>query len=83
MYNSGMEYKFSVGSFFVGLIILVVGVVFVRYHQWVANNFGGGVGSFDRYKLYAFIACGLGLIVMVNLHAMLLNWFFSLIFGQM
>ena len=66
-------YEFSIGSFFVGLIILAVGVVFLRFHQWVANNFGGGVGSYERYKLWALIICGVGLIVMVNLHAVLLN----------
>jgi hypothetical protein len=75
-----MEYEFSVGSFFAGLLILAVGVAFVRWHQAIANNFGSGVGSYDRYKLYAFITCGLGLVVMVNLHTMLLRWFFGLLF---
>ena len=68
-----MEYEFSLGSFFTGLIILAVGVVFVRYYQWVADNFGSGVASYDRYRLYGFIACGLGLVVMVNLHALILG----------
>lgn len=77
-----MEYELSFGAFFIGLIILAVGVVFVRFHQWIADNFGGGVASYERYKLYAFITCALGLIVMVNLHAMLLTWFFGLFFGR-
>jgi len=72
-YNGPMTYEFSVSSFFIGLIILAVGVTFVRFHQWVANNFGSGVASYDRYKLYAFIACGVGLLVMVNLHAVILT----------
>ena len=75
-----MQYEFSIGSFFVGFLILLVGVAFVRWHQWVADNFGAGVSSYDRYKLYAFLACGLGLIVMVNLHATILLWFFGLFF---
>jgi len=77
-----MDYEFSLGSFFIGFIILAVGVLFVRFHQWVANNFGNGVASYDRYKLYAFIACGLGLIVMVNLHAVVLTAIADVIFRR-
>ena len=24
------------------------GAVLVRYYQWIADNFGGGVGSYER-----------------------------------
>lgn len=75
-----MEYEFSIGSFFIGFLILAVGVAFVRWHQTIADNFAGGVSSYDHYKLYAFITCGLGLVVMLNLHTMFLRWFFSLLF---
>ena len=75
-------YEFSIASFFVGLIILAVGVTFVRFHQWVADNFGGGVGSYERYKLWAFITCVIGLVVMVNLHAVILTWIAESIFPR-
>jgi len=78
-----MEYEFTIGSFFTGLVILAVGVAFVRWYQVVADNLGGGVGSYDRYRLWAFITCGLGLIVMVNLHTMFLRWFFSMLFPNL
>ena len=77
-----MDYTFSIGSFFIGLIILALGVVFVRFHQWVADNFGNGTSSYDRYKLYAFLACGIGLIVMVNLHSVILNSIAEAIFNR-
>ena len=77
-----MTYEFSLPSFFIGVIILALGVVFVRYHQWVADNLGGGVATYDRYKLYAFIACALGLIVMLNLHAVILGWIFNSLFNR-
>jgi hypothetical protein len=77
-----MQYEFSVGSFFLGLLILAAGVAFVRWYQQIADNLGGGVGSYERYKLWAFITCGLGLIVMVNLHTMILVWFFNMIFSR-
>ena len=74
-----MQYEFSIGSFFIGLLILAIGIAFVRWHQVIADNFGSGVASYDRYKLWAFITCGVGLVVILNLHAMCLTWFFSLI----
>ena len=77
-----MEYELSLGSFVIGLMILAVGVVFVRFYQWVADNFGGGVGSYERYRLYALLTCVLGVVVMINLHAMLLTWFFGLFFSR-
>jgi hypothetical protein len=67
-----MQYEFSVGSFFFGLLILAAGLAFVRWHQWVADNFGSGVASYDRYKLWALITCVIGLVVMVNLHTLIL-----------
>jgi len=75
-------YEFSIGWFFLGLTILAAGIVFVRYYQWVADNFGGGVGSYERYKLVAFITCALGLVVMVNLHTLILTALVQAIFPQ-
>jgi len=77
-----MTYEFSIGSFFIGLLILAAGVAFVRWHQIVADNLGGGVSSYDRYKLWAFITCGIGFIVMINLHTVLLTWLFAMIFRR-
>ena len=75
-----MQYEFSIGSFFIGLLILIGGAALVRWHQVVADNFGSGVASYDRYKLWALIACVLGFIVMLNLHTFILTWFFSMLF---
>jgi hypothetical protein len=77
-----MTYEFSIGWFFVGLLIFGAGIAFVKWYQVIADNLGGGVGSYEKYKLWAFITCGLGFIVMINLHTFLVTWFFSLIFGR-
>ena len=77
-----MEYELSAGAFFIGLLILVAGVVFVRFHQVIADNLGSGVASYDRYKLYAFIACGVGLLVMLNLHSLILGTLLGSLFGR-
>lgn len=75
-------YELSPSSFFIGLLIIIAGVAFVRFHQVIADNLGSGVASYDRYKLYAFITCGLGFLIMTNLHVALLTWFFGSIFGR-
>jgi hypothetical protein len=76
-----MEYKFSTIWFVVGFLIVVIGGLFMKYHQWVADNFGGGIGSYDRYKLAALITIAFGLISMVNLHTVLLGWVLSGLFS--
>jgi hypothetical protein len=75
-----MTYEFSFASFFIGLLILAAGAALVRWHQVIADNMGSGVASYERYKLWAFITCGVGLVVMLNLHVVLLGWFFSMLF---
>lgn len=75
-----MSYEFSLGSFFIGLLILGVGIAFVRWYQPVADNLGSGVSSYDRFRLWALITCGVGFLVMLNLHIFILGWFFSMLF---
>jgi uncharacterized membrane protein YidH (DUF202 family) len=67
-----MQYHFSIGAFFIGLLILAAGVAFVKWYQVIADNMGGGVSSYDRYRMWAFITCGVGLLVMTNLHTFIL-----------
>ena len=76
-----MEYEFNVAWFVVGFLIVVTGGLFLRYHQFVADNLGGGIGSYDRYKLAALITIAVGLIAMVNLHTVILGWIFSGLFS--
>ena len=68
-----MDYELSLGSFFFGIMIVVIGVMFVRFHQWFADNFAGGVGSYEKFKLAGVITCLIGLLVMVNLHTLILG----------
>ena len=75
-----MSYEFSLGWFFIGVMILIVGVLFARFHQVIADNMGSGVMSYDRYKLWAVGICGLGLVVAVNLHTTILKGLASLFF---
>ena len=76
-----LMYTFSPYWFVAGMLIVIVGALFMKYHQWVADNFGGGVGSYDRYKLAALITIIVGLVSSINLHTVLLTWFFGMLFG--
>jgi len=76
-----MEYHFSIAWFVVGFLIVVTGGLFMKYHQFVADNLGGGVGSYDKYKLAALITVAVGLVAMLNLHTLILGWIFSGLFS--
>jgi Ca2+/Na+ antiporter len=76
-----MEYSFSWGWFFGGLAIIVVSVIFMRFYQWIADNFGAGVADYERYKLFGLIAIGVGLLSMINVLPLLLMLILSQIFG--
>ncbi len=77
----GMVYEFSWFSFLIGIIILICGAALTVWYQQIADNFGSGVGSYERYRLCGLIGCALGFVVMLNLHTLLLKLFFSLFFS--
>ncbi len=77
-----MDYSFSWSWFLIGMIVTAAGAALVIWYREVADNIGGGVGSYERYRLWGLIAVGVGFIVMINLHSTLLRLFFSSIFGS-
>jgi hypothetical protein len=77
-----MEYEFSWAWFLGGIGIIAAATLFIRFHQWVADNFGSGFADYDRYKLYGLIALGVGFLTMTNLAPALLTLAFSMIFGR-
>lgn len=80
VYNSVM-YEFSWMWFFVGILTIVAGVLFLRFYKQIADNMGSGVASYQRYKLVALGICGAGFIMMFNLHTMVIAFIANLIFG--
>ena len=78
-----MNYELSAGALFFGILIVVVGAVFLRFHQWVADNFGAGVASYDQYKLYAIITTVFGILMMVNLPGYILGLVLGSLFSQL
>ena len=76
-----MEYTFSWGSFFIGILILLASGSLTLWHRQIADAIGSGVNSYSRYQLWGLIGCGLGLIVMLNLHTVILTVIFSSLFN--
>ena len=78
-----MDITFSWGWFFGGLAIIIASAAFIRFHQWVADNFGSGFGDYEKYKLYGVIALGVGFAAMLNIVPIFLDFVFTMIFGGM
>ena len=76
-----MGYEFSFGWAFAGLGVMIAATIFLRFHQWVANNFGSGMADYEHYKLYALIAIGAGFLTMLNIVPFILYSVASMLFG--
>jgi hypothetical protein len=68
-----MNYEFSFGSFFLGILIVAVGAAFMRWHRVIADGVGSGISSYERFKFWALITCLVGLLVAFNLHWFILG----------
>ena len=75
-----MEYTFSWSAFFAGMVIMIICAIFTVYHQKVADNLGGGVADYEKYKLAGIIACAVGLLVMLNLVNLILYFLIGSLF---
>ena len=81
-YTTSMDISFSWIWFTGGLLVIIAGIVFLRFHAWVADNFGSGVVDYERYRLYALIAIGIGFLAMLNLVPILLGLILGLLFNN-
>ena len=77
-----MEYSFDIGTFFIGLLIAAAGAAVVVFYRQISENLASGVMSYDKVKLFGLIFIGVGLIVMMNIHTLILNWLVGLIFRR-
>ena len=73
-------YTFSVTWFFIGMLIVALSTAAVVFHRPLADNLAGGVASYERFKLWGLIGCGVGLLVMLNIHTLILSIIFDAIF---
>lgn len=75
-----MNWNFSLGWMFLGLLILIGGALMVVFYQPISDNFASGVSSYKSVKKWGLIIAGVGLLVMSNLHTLLLTAFVNIVF---
>ena len=62
-----MEYTFDWGAFFLGILILAASGALVVYYRPIADNFGSGAASYDRYRIWGMLQQVIGrCIIVVN-----------------
>lgn len=67
--------------FFVGFIVIALGLVMVRYYKEIADMFGWGASSYDRYRIVAIVMTMIGVLMVFNLHTFIINSVLTLLFG--
>ncbi|MBR0430889.1 hypothetical protein IJJ05_01185 [Candidatus Saccharibacteria bacterium] len=77
-----MDYEFSLGWMFGGLMIALAGGLIVIFYRQIAENLANGVSSYDHVKLFGIITVVVGLLVTANLHTFLLGLLVKLMFGK-
>ena len=55
----------------------------VRFYKQIADNFGWGVNSYQKYQLVGVGLCVVGILMIFNLHTLLLDLIGNLFFGSM
>lgn len=77
-----MDWTFSIGWVFVGLLIAAAGAAMVVFYKPIADNIAGGINYYDKVKLFGIIGIILGLLIMANLHTAILTAFVNLVFKR-
>ena len=81
-YTKTMNWNYSIGWLFVGILILAIGTAITVFYQKISDTWASGPASYERVKLIGIIVAVIGLIVMANLHTLILSACTSLIFKQ-
>jgi hypothetical protein len=77
-----MDWNFSFGWFFLGVIILAAGTAITVFYQKIADNIASGVSSYEKVKLAGIITAVIGFLIMANLHTLILSLFVNLVFNR-
>jgi hypothetical protein len=70
-------YTFSITWLLIGILIIALGVVILRYYNKFAEN--TGVGNYSRWQLAGIIVIALGFIMMFNLHTLIISFIVGLV----
>lgn len=75
-----MDWNYSIGWLFVGILILAAGTTITVLYQKIADTWASGPASYEKIKLVGIVVAALGLIIMANLHTLILSLFVSIVF---
>ena len=75
-----MDFEYSIGWMFGGLLIALIGGLVVLFYKQIADNMASGVASYGRVKLFGIITVVVGLLITANLHTLILSFFVNIIF---
>lgn len=76
------QMEFSLTWFFAGIVISVIGLLFTKYYKPIADNFGWGANSYQKYKLIGIGMTMAGIIIALNLHVYVLDFIANTLFGN-
>ena len=74
--------ELNIGTLISGVVIILLGTAFIYFHKPIADNLGGGLGSYQKYKLYGVIAVVFGFLILFNIPQFLLNQILSVFFSR-
>ena len=75
-----MDYEFSIGWMFGGLVVALAGSLIVIFYKQIADGLAGGVSSYEKVKLFGIVTIILGLLITSNLLPAILAWLVQLMF---
>jgi hypothetical protein len=64
-------YSFSLTWFIVGLVILALGGAITLFYNKFADV--SGFSNYSKWRIAGLIICGIGLILMLNVHTLLVT----------
>ncbi|MBR2864372.1 hypothetical protein IKE88_02395 [Candidatus Saccharibacteria bacterium] len=76
-----MDWNFSFGWFFVGVLILIAGTLVTVFYQKISDNMASGISSYERVKLIGVITAIVGFTIMANLHTLILSFLVDIVFS--
>lgn len=60
-------YTFSLTWFIIGLVVLALGGCITLFYNKFAEN--TGIGNYSKWRIAGLVICGIGVILMLNLHS--------------
>ena len=72
--------EFNINGFLLGVAIIVVGVLLLKYYKEIADNLASGVSSYDKIRIWGVGLVMLGLGVSFGIVQFLLIELLSLFF---